>query len=409
MKLISIRSLITLVLMASLAISGCSLFKKKTGTEPMELKSFKETAEVDKEWSRGIGSGQSKGFSILVPAIEDGKIYAVDFKGKLVAIDSKTGKKRWSKRVASPKLSLWGWMKVYMNMEEMDPNWQISAGVGVFKDSLFLASYAGEVIALSSENGSELWRAQLPGEILVAPQSNGKIVVVQTLNGKLFALDAKTGERRWFYDNPPPVLTLRGTSTPAVTDSVVYAGFSNGRLMAFSADTGIIMWDQRIAMPKGRSELERMIDIQASPLIEGGLLYVGTYQGKVSAVSRATGTALWAKDGSTSENMAVQGDKLFVSDAEGKLVCYNSASGEILWTNEKLLRRVLNAPQVVGDYVAVVDYKGYMHVMNTSDGELAARTRIGRKGARAPLLTDGERLYVFNNKGKLMAFTLKAD
>ncbi|MBK8186580.1 MAG: outer membrane protein assembly factor BamB [Cellvibrio sp.] len=409
MKLTSIRSLIALFLMVTLTLSGCSLFQKKTGTEPMELKSFKETAEIDKEWSRGIGSGQSKGFSILVPAIEDGKIYAVDFKGKLIAIDSKTGKKRWSKRVTSPKLSLWGWMKIYMNMEEMDPNWQISAGVGVFKDQLFLASYAGEVIALSSENGTELWRTQLPGEILAAPQSNGSIVAVQTLNGKLFALDAKTGVRRWFYDNPPPVLTLRGTSTPAVTESIVYAGFSNGRLMAFSADTGIIMWDQRIAMPKGRSELERMIDIHASPLMAGGLLYVGTYQGKISAVSGATGSALWAKDGSTAENMAVQGDKLFVSDTEGKLVCYSSASGEILWTNEKLLRRLLNAPQVVGDYVAVVDYKGYLHVMNTSDGELAARTRVGRKGARAPLLTDGERLYVFNNKGKLMAFTLKAD
>jgi len=409
MKLTSIRSFISLVLIASMALSGCSLFKKKTGNEPMELKSFKETADIDKEWSRGIGKGQSKGFSTLVPALDGENIYAIDFKGKLVAMNSKTGKKLWSKRAVSPNLGLWGWTKNLFYREDPDPNWQVTAGVGAGKGLILIGTYAGEVVAFSSADGSELWRHQLPGEILAAPQTNGNIVAVQTLNGKLFALDAKTGERRWFYDNPPPVLTLRGTSTPLVTDTSVYAGFSNGRLMAFNADDGVILWDQRIAMPKGRSELERMIDIQGAPLIQGGILYIGTYQGRVAALARGTGASIWGKDASTSQTMALDVDKLFVSHSDGKVVCYSASSGEVMWTNEKLLRRNLNAPQVVGDYVAVVDYKGYLHFMNKADGELAARTRVGRKGARAPMLTDGERLYVFNNKGKLMALTIETD
>lgn len=409
MKFVSSRSLTLCILLVLIGLSGCSFFKKKTGNEPMDLKGFEETADIDKEWSRGIGEGQSKGFSYLVPAIDGEKIYAIDYRGKLVAMNSKTGKKLWSKKAVRPKLSWWGWIKSSLNLEDVDPDWQVSAGLAVENGLILIGTYAGEVVAFHSDDGTELWRHQLPGEVLAAPHTNGNIVAVQTLNGKLFALDAKTGNRRWFYDNPPPVLTLRGTAAPVVTDTTVYVGFSNGRLMAFNADDGAILWDQRVAMPKGRSELERMIDIHGSPLINGGILYVGTYQGKITAISRGTGSSIWTKDGSTSENMAVQGDKLFVAHSDGKLVCYNASSGEIIWTNEKLLRRNLNSPQVVGDYVAVVDFKGYLHFLNQSDGEFAARTRVGRKGARAPMLTDGERLYVFNNKGKLIAFTIEAE
>lgn len=409
MKFVSRWSIITGILMVLMGSSGCSFFQKKTGNEPMDLEGFKETADIDKEWSRGIGDGQSKGFSTLVPAIDGENIYAIDYQGKLVAIKSKTGKKLWSKKVVRPNQSMWTWVKTTLRLEDSDPNWQVSAGVAVEKGLILIGTYSGEVVAFKSEDGTELWRHQLPGEILAAPHTNGDIVAVQTLSGKLFALDAKTGNRRWFYDNPPPVLTLRGTSVPAVTDSTVYVGFSNGRLMAFNASDGAILWDQRVAMPKGRSELERMVDIHGAPLIHEGILYVGTYQGKIAAISRGTGSNIWAKDGSTSENLVVQGDRLFVVHSDGKVTCYSATSGEVIWTNEKLLRRNLNSPQVIGNYVAVVDFKGYLHFLNQSDGEFAARTRVGRKGARAPMLTDGEQLYVFNNKGKLMAFTIEAD
>jgi outer membrane protein assembly factor BamB len=189
-----------------------------------------------------------------------------------------------------------------------------------------------------------------------------------------------------------------------VTDTAIYSGFSNGRMMAFNPANGLILWEQRIASPKGRSELERMVDIHSSPLIKDGVIYVGTYQGRISALARGTGKPLWGQDGSTSESVALSGDKLFVAHADGKLVAYNSVTGEQLWSNEKMLRRLLNGPQVFGYYVAVVDFKGYMHVVNQSDGEFVARTRVDRKGARAPMLTDGETLYVYTNRGKLIAF-----
>lgn len=407
MMQVSVRHLSCLVLLCAFAMSGCSWFSKKTGNEPMELVDFKETLDLDKVWKRGIGEGQNKGFSSLTPALDDDAIYAVDYEGLVVAMDSKTGKKHWSRKVNKSQQGLWAWLKGFFVAG--DPNRQIVGGIAAENGLLLVATYAGEVMALSKETGDELWRKQLPGEVVSAPRTNGSVVAAQTVNGKLFALDAKTGEQLWFYDNPPPVLTLRGTPSPIVTDTAIYSGFSNGRMMAFNPSNGLILWEQRIASPKGRSELERMVDIHSSPVIKDGVIYVGTYQGRVSALARGTGKPLWGQDGSTSESLALSGDKLFVSHADGKLVAYNSTTGEVLWSNEKMLRRLLNGPQVFGDYVAVVDFKGYMHVVNQSDGEFVARTRVDRKGARAPMLTDGETLYVYTNRGKLIALRAEKD
>lgn len=407
MMQVSVRHLSWLVLLCAFAMSGCSWFSKKTGNEPMELVDFKETLDLDKVWSRGIGDGQNKGFSSLTPALDGDAIYAVDYEGLVVALDNKTGKKLWTRKVNKEQQGLWTWLKSFF--VPSDPNRQIVGGIAAENGLLLVATYAGEVMALSKETGDELWRKQLPGEVVSAPRTNGSTVAAQTVNGKLFALDAKTGDQLWFYDNPPPVLTLRGTPSPIVTDTAIYAGFSNGRMMAFNPSNGLILWEQRIASPKGRSELERMVDIHSSPIIKDGVIYVGTYQGRISALARGTGSPLWGVDGSTSESIALSADKLFVAHADGKLVAYSSATGEQLWSNEKMLRRLLNGPQVFGEYVAVVDFEGYMHVVNQSDGEFVARTRVDRKGARAPMLTDGETLYVYTNRGKLIAFQAEKD
>lgn len=373
----------------------------------MELVDFKETLDLDKVWSRGIGEGQNKGFSSLTPALDGDAIYAVDYEGLVVAMNSQTGKKLWKRTINEPNDGLWAQSKSFFSAA--DPNRQIVGGIAAENGLLLVATYAGEVMALSKETGDELWRKQLPGEVVSAPRTNGSVVAAQTVNGKLFALDAKTGEQLWFYDNPPPVLTLRGTPSPIVTDTAIYAGFSNGRVMSFNPANGLILWEQRIASPKGRSELERMVDIHSSPIIKDGVIYVGTYQGRISALARGTGKPLWGQDGSTSESIALSSDKLFVAHADGKLVAYNSTTGEQLWSNEKMLRRLLNGPQVFSTYVAVVDFEGYMHVVNQSDGEFVARTKVDGDGARAPILTDGETFYVYTNSGKLIAYRAEKD
>lgn len=394
------------LLLCAILLSGCSWFSKKTGQEPMELDGFKETAKLSEVWSRGVGNGQGIGLTQLTPVIDGDKIYTVDHEGVVTALNRQNGKKLWSTKITK---EFSGWMgSVVYSFKEKDLNHGITGGISYADGLLYIGNYAGEVLALSATNGKEIWRKQLKGEISSVPQTNGQVVAVQTMNGKLFVLDAKTGADMWFFENPPPVLTLRGSAAPLVTDTAIFAGFANGRLMAFNPSNGLILWEQRMALPKGRSELDRMVDIHASPLIKDGILFVGTYQGRIAAVARGTGGSVWGIDGSTSESLAASDDKLFVSQSDGKVVAYSLTSGEQLWQNEKLLRRRLSGPQVFGDYVAVVDFEGYMHVLNQSNGELAARDKVDRKGVRAPMLTDGSILYVYGNGGSLMAFTAKA-
>jgi outer membrane protein assembly factor BamB len=394
------------LLLCAVLLSGCSWFSKKTGQEPMELESFKETAKLSEVWSRGVGNGQGIGLTQLTPVIDGDKIYTADHEGVVTALNRQNGKKLWSTKITKEFSGLMG--SVVYSFKEKDLNHGITGGISYADGLLYIGNYAGEVIALSATNGKEVWRKQLKGEVSSVPQTNGQVVAVQTMNGKLFVLDAKTGADMWFFESPPPVLTLRGSASPLVTDSAIFAGFANGRLMAFNPSNGLILWEQRMALPKGRSELDRMVDIHASPLIKDGILFVGTYQGRIAAVARGTGGSVWGVDGSTSENLAASDDKLFVSQSDGKVVAYSLTSGEQLWQNEKLLRRHLSGPQVFGDYVAVVDFKGYMHVLKQSNGELAARDKVDRKGVRAPMLTDGSILYVYGNGGSLMAFTAKA-
>lgn len=392
--------------LCAVLLSSCSIFSKKTGQEPMDLEKFKETAALKEVWSHSVGNGQGAGFTQLTPAIDGDKIYTVDHEGILTALNRVTGKKLWSKNITGQWTGWSGKFVYYFADKDLNPT--ITGGISAADGLLYIGNYAGEVIALAATDGKEVWRKQINGEISSIPQSNGQVVAVQTMNGKLFVLDAKTGADKWFFENPPPVLTLRGSAVPLVTDSAIFAGFANGRLMAFNPNNGLILWEQRMAMPKGRSELDRMVDIHASPILKDGILYVGTYQGRIAAVARGTGGSVWGKDGSTTENLAASDDKLFVSQSDGKVTAFNLTSGEQVWQNEKLLRRGLSGVQTFGDYLAVVDFEGYMHVLNQSNGELAVRDRVDSSGVRAPMLTDGKVLYVYGNSGELMAYTANA-
>jgi outer membrane protein assembly factor BamB len=372
------------VLLSVLLLAGCSVFSKKTGNEPMKLAKFEQTAKVKKVWSKGVGAGQGDGFTRLSPAIDGDTIFTVDHKGYVLALNRENGKKLWDKKLGE----------------------SISGGISSEHGMLLVAGTNGEIIALSNSDGQLLWRKQLQGEILSAPRTNGQVVATQTMNGRIYAVDAKTGNDLWFYENSPPVLTLRGTPSPIVTDNAIYAGFSNGRLMAFDPDNGSILWEQRIALPQGRSELSRMVDIHATPILQDGILYVSSYQGKISAVARGTGGGIWSQDSSSSESISLYAGTLYASQTDGKVVAYSAATGEVLWENDKLLRRGLNGPQALGNYVTVVDFQGYLHVLSRDTGEFVGRSRVDRRGVRAAMLTDGEILYVYGNSGKLLAFRI---
>lgn len=352
--------------------------------EPAELVDFEKEVQPVKLWSKNlVGDYESLGTGIR-PVLDQGKVYVADSEGKVVAVDAITGETLWQVKLEIP----------------------VGGGVGVGGDLAFVGSTDGEVIALEAGTGAERWRKQLSSEILAAPSGNGDIVIAQVQDGRIVGLDAQTGDERWQFEIEVPVLTLRGTSTPLVKGNTVITGFANGKVYAFSAATGDMMWENRITVPQGRSELERIVDIDGQPLLVNDVVYAVSYQGRIGAVSR-TGKGIWYQDMNSIYGPAYGLAQVYVADTEGQVKALRASSGSVLWTNDQLSHRRLNGPAVAGGYIMVADSEGYLHVLSQTDGRFLGRTKVDGSGVSAPMVSDGEALYILDNDGGLSAYTFE--
>ncbi|MDP3977477.1 MAG: outer membrane protein assembly factor BamB [Pseudomonas sp.] len=372
-----------LLALAVLAV-GCSSNSKKE-LPPAELPKFEREVTLEKEWSRSIGKGQGKTFNMLVPAVDGDSIYAADVEGLVMALERMTGKVIWKQELDLPVSGA------------------VAAGYGL----VVVGTLKGEIIALDASSGEEKWRARVTSEVLAAPAINGDIVLVQTQDDRLIALDADTGSQRWIFESTPAVLTLRGTSSPVLTNRLAIAGLSSGKVIALDAQRGLPVWEQRVAIPQGRSELERVVDIDGGVLLSGGNLYVVSFQGRVAALDMESGRVLWQREASSSVGVAQGFGNVYVSLANGTVEGIDERSSSALWSNDALARRQLSAPEVVSSYIAVGDLEGYLHLISQVDGRFVGRERIDSNGLRARPLVVGGWLYAFGNGGKLVALTIK--
>ena len=356
-----------LILGLSAAIMvGCSSNKKEL--PPAELEKFDAEVELDRIWKRNIGVGQGDLYNNLTPALDGLTLYAADAKGRVVALERETGKEKWEVKLKEP----------------------LSGAVGAGGGLVLVGTLDGQVITLDEADGSEKWRAQVSSEVLAAPQTNGDVVVVQTQDDKLVALDISNGERRWIYESTLPVLTVRGHSEPVVDVRQVFAGLASGKVVALSAETGIPMWEQRVAQPTGRSELERMVDIDGRLLLDA-----------------QSGRPLWQHAASSYTGPGAGFGSVYISEADGTVQALDAGSATELWSTEALARRQLTAPVAFSNFVAVGDFEGYLHLLGQTDGRMAGRVRVDGDGLRAAPLTVGDLLFVYGNSGDLAAYKLK--
>ncbi|KIL04586.1 dehydrogenase [Stutzerimonas stutzeri] len=378
------RFKIAALLAAAVFAAGCSSNSSKE-PEPAELVKFDAEIQLDKVWSRSIGDGQGDTYNLLVPAVYGEQIYAADVDGLVVSMDRTTGKVNW----------------------KQDLDVSISGAVGAGYGLVLVGTLSGDVIALDVSTGEERWRSKVSSEVLSAPAINGDIVLVQTQDDRLIALEMDNGAQRWSYESAPAVLTLRGTGAPLLTNQLAIAGLSTGKVIALDTRRGLPVWEQRVAIPQGRSELERVVDIDGGLLLSGGTLYVGTYQGRAAALDVESGRVLWQRDASTYSGVALGYGSVYLSLADGTVESVDERSTTALWRNESLARRQLSAPAVFSSYVVVGDKEGYIHLLSQVDGRFVARERIDSNGVRARPVVDGDWLYVYGNGGKLVAMTIR--
>ena len=368
-------------------LSGCSWLgdKDDAALEPAELVKFEQTVALNRQWSANVGSAARKYWANLEPVASGDSIFTSDHEGRVTALDASSGKRRWSVDLAVP----------------------VSGGVGYGAGLVLLGTIEGQIYALDAQDGSLLWTTEVSSEVVASPAANNQIVVAHTIDNRLFALDASTGEELWQHDGDAPILSVRGTSTSILLDNMVISAFDTGKLVAFNPDNGSLIWETRLALPQGRTELERMIDIDGKPLLVEDIIYSVSYQGRLGALTRGTGRKLWFQDSSSHHSPAHGEGKVFVSEAGGTVKAFQAGSGQIVWTNEQLFLRGLTGPAQLGDTVAVADAEGYLHLLDIQDGSFVGRTKVDGSGVSSPLLVVGEQLLVQANDGSLTAYKIR--
>jgi len=364
------------------ALTDCSSTKKEE--RPVPLTKIHPQFVPKRMWSKTVGETQFKLQLALAPAIDGNRVFGANAEGQVMAVELANGHRIWRHKLKTP----------------------LSGGTGAGGGMVLVNTTGGVVIAMSQSDGAERWRAQVSSEVLAAPVVAGDLVLVRTVDGKLCALESATGKQRWVADQQVPRLTLRGTSRPVVAGELAISGFDNGRLMAVTLAAGNPAWDVAVGQPRGSSELQRLIDIDSPPAIDGDDVFAVAFQGRAVRLAHDTGLEIWSHEISSYRGLAANSVGVYVSTAEGEVIKLDRASGAERWRQKGLLRRSITAPVLQGDALIVADYEGYIHWLSLDDGSFLARARGRSRITDTPLVV-GDLVVIQTDKGTIEAWRAK--
>ena len=349
--------------LAVLSLSGCSLFASddEPVEPPAELTDFAATLEVRKAWEFRAGKGSERLGLALRPAVDGGRVFAAGRDGRVHALDADSGERRWSVELKQP----------------------LAAGPAAGFGMVAVGSTGGMVTVLEAADGAVRWQAQMSSEVLAAPALGSQAVVVRTVDGRLRALSADDGRELWVVEQRPPRLTLRGLGAPVIAGSVVLSAFDNGRIAAYGLRDGETRWEQSVSVGRGRTEIERLADVDATPQVVASDVYVAGYRGRVVNLTLEGGQPMWASEISSHQSVGVDWTSVYVTSAESEITALNRSSGGEIWSQAGLRLRRVTAPTPVSRSVVVGDFAGWLHWLDPVTGQFQARYRAGK----APFVT----------------------
>ena len=368
-----------------LLLSACWPFGKDDEVKPSELVDFQSTLKVKRIWSTVIGKGDQIAGLRLAPVYDGGFIYAAASDGALLSVNAESGKQRWKLQTELP----------------------ISAGPGVADGLIVVGTIEGVVMAFAADTGTERWRAQASSEILATPAIHNGTVIVRSQDGRVYGLNAETGTRIWVFDRSVPALSLRGNSAPVARGGYVYVGFDSGRVAALRVSDGALAWEQSVGNPEGRTELQRMVDVDGAIAVVASDLYAVGYQGRLVSLTADSGRLLWVREFSSHSGVTILRTQLNITDSEDAVWGLDRLSGGTMWKQDQLARRLITGPARLGSSVIVGDYQGYLHFLSDDDGSFQARIQTGGAAIVATPIAIGKTLFVLGSSGRLSAYQIE--
>ncbi len=380
------RQLAALFAAAGLLVGGCATVSdaidavnpfSSSAPKMAPLAPLTATADIRTAWSANVGKAGDYSF---MPAVVGNTVYVASRDGTVTSLEN--GKVVWKINAGQP----------------------LSAGVGANGRLVVVATAKGDVLAFSVENGKALWQAKVSSEVLAAPVVGDDGVAVKSGDNRVHLLDSGDGGKKWVYQRSTPPLSVRGSGVPVFADRYIFVGYPGGKLVALSVQNGAPVWEGAVALPKGATELDRVADIVASPVVDGRQICAVAFQGRVACFDMGQGGAMtWSRDLSSVAGLTMDSRYVFVSDDKGVVYALDRQSGSSLWKQDKLKNRRLSAPIVHRGLVTVADAEGIIHFISREDGSFAARQKTDGTPVRAPLQMLGTAVLVQTSGGYLSA------
>jgi len=360
---------------------------KDNSEPPAPLTKIEDKLPLELNWKLETQAAANSASYRLRPLQLDDRIYSIDTRGSIVCVDATHGTLLWRYETSLAAI----------------------AGLGGGANRLVVTSRDGDIAAYQlSEKGLEaLWKIRIDSEIRAVPVLDRDQVLVRSVDGKLRSLSASDGSRQWMVSRRVPVLSLTGNSEPLVDGQLVFAGFDDGKLIAYERDNGEVRWESTISIPSGRTEVERLVDLDGRFVLRDGIIYVASFQGRLAAVQVVSGDLLWSRQFSSFQSIAIDDDALYLTAENSVLWSIDRRTGSAFWKQDVLHARKITAPSIVGDGVVVADLDGYLHWFNRSDGKLAGRIRIGEARSYVQPVTRQGSVVTLDKYGRLSSVSLQ--
>lgn len=361
----------------TLALAGCASSGKVEEVKPNPLPKLMQAKTLTPVFSQSVSSTSTADPLRLRLDADNGVVFALDPKGLVTAYQGK--QKLWQKEVSKAGLS---------------------SGVEAADGHVIVGNAKGQLFALDQATGEQKWTAQLTGALLAPSLIQAGRVISVSNDGTVFAHDLATGQQVWTYNLPNVQLSLRGNAAPVPVDArTVLISSANAYVYALDVITGVPRMQRRVAVSDGRSDIQRLNDVDGDPVVAGQYLITTSYQGQVTMTDLASQQVVWSEDSSSTQRPEVVGNGVFVAQTDGKLVAYEISTGQKLWENDSLLNRQLSNPVMLGQDLIVGDLDGVLHMLNPATGELIGRAKTS--GEVRTLRVIDDQLYVATRKGAL--------
>ncbi len=382
------RSVLQAGLLAmAMTVTGCSSLPSWFGgsdKKVLPLPAVTGSASVITGWQNALGGKQT---SSLIPAVANGRVYAAHPSGAVIVADEKSG-------------------AVVARFQVPSGKGTVSGGVAASADMIVVGTTKAEVLALDM-NGALLWSARVSSEVIAPAAITEAAVVVIGGDGAITALDPKTGTRKWLLQRTLPALTVRSSAIPASGRGAVFVGTPQGKLLALDASNGSIGWEATVATPKGASELERLVDVVGRPAIDAERICAAAYQGRVACFDLVRGTLLWSRDLSSLTGPLMDAKYVYISDEKGVAQAFDKSTGGTVWKQDVLAGRRATGTALIGDFLAIQDAEGTLHLVDRNSGRIAGRGLGDAFVADVGMVAGGDGALLQTRSGQLASVSAR--